>query len=92
MPFDIRNYKSTLSFNDNGNINNAISKRLAFIKYMDDHLPLINQECESLYRNMNDSSQEAFTKKLDAWKGLVDNLQVLCTMYNIKNAQCLAQS
>lgn len=89
--FDIRNYKPTnTGVNNNNSGNNFIAQRTAFIKYVDEHFSLINQECASLNDNMNPASEEAFTKKLDAWRGFVGNLQILCQMYNIKDAQCLS--
>ena len=53
---------------------------------------MINQECDFLVNNKDNypNAAEAFEKKVDAWKGLVDNLQILCEMYKIKDAQCLS--
>lgn len=82
--FDIRAYQPTnpTAFNDN----NLVNSRIAFLKYMNEHVPLINQECGSLVAHTNERSKEAFTKKLDAWKGLVENLDILLNMYNINTA------
>lgn len=88
--FDIRNYKAK-NIAENA-YSNAVNERYAFIKYMDEHFDMINQECDFLVNNKNNfpNAAEAFEKKVDAWKGLVDNLQILCEMYKIKDAQCLS--
>ena len=81
MAFDIRNY-----YKDNtnsGKVNEVINKRFAFLKYIKENEPMIQQECEALVNGLNERTEEAFTKKINGWKGLLENMDILCQMYRV---------
>ena len=90
MGFDIRTFQGSVSTPSVSNKSEEYWTQ-GFIKEMDDRFIMINEECEKLYNRMTPKSEDAFLKKIQAWKGLVDNLQVLCKMYKIYDAKCLSE-
>lgn len=88
MGFDIRNY------NSEGTPVNSEKEEFWTVKYLrhvDDYFPKINSECEALFNGISPKTADAFSNKISAWKGFVDNLQRLCSLYKIDNAKCLSR-
>lgn len=89
MGFDIRTFQENISAPEVKNTSDEYWTQ-GFIKEIDDRFNMINEECENLYNRMTPRSEQAFLKKIQAWKGLVTNLQALCKLYKISYAKCLS--
>lgn len=88
--FDIRKYRATISSNDSKESNNVkLYWGQQFLKRVDDELPKINKECDFLFNNRDERTQDAFEEKIDLWGDFVETLQKLCRIYKVYDAQCL---
>lgn len=88
--FDIRKYKTTTSNNDSKEVNSGkLFWGQQFLKDIDNELPKINKECDFLFNNRDERTQEAFEEKLNLWGDFVGDLQKLCKIYKVYDAQCL---
>ena len=86
--FDIRKYKTDSSNSNDGN-SGKLYWGQQFLKSIDDELPKINKECDFLFNNRDERTQDAFEEKLDLWGDFVGDLQKLCKIYKLYDAQCL---
>lgn len=89
--FDIRNYKTKAAENSD-NLQEKGFWTHKFLRSIDSCFYKINEECAKLVEGMNNSTEEAFTKKINAWHELVIALQKLCRLYKITDAACLSKN